>query len=308
VQLPTIDLSDPDAMVAKALDRTYREVGFASVVNHGIGSEKLAAIFAASRSFHALEQSAKMRIELNDHHRGFIARGTSTDAASEYEKVTAPNQSESFMMLGPVTAGSLLDGPNQWPALEGFQTTVLDYHAAMTSLGLRLVRCFSLSMGYDLAPLFETPTAWLRLLRYPPLPADVDAYGSAPHRDYGALTLLAQQDVPGLEVLTPAGDWIEVGADPAALILNTGEVMHRWSNGQLLRTPHRVRNRSGQERFSIPFFFDPSMDTIIEPLEATMQPGEPPAFAPMSFEDFVRSELQAGYDHHDGEPPTQPIL
>lgn len=308
--LPTIDLSAPDEQVANDLLRTYTEVGFALVRGHGIGPDLFDELFAASAKFAAQPLHRKMAIALNELHRGYIPIGTSTDVASEYEEVTSPNQSESFVMMreaGPddpdVLAGAYLAGPNQWPELDGFRSVLEAYHEAMEDLARRMIGLFAVALcDIDgvMEPMFERPTTWLRLLRYPaPLGAPSGAgYGSAPHRDFGAITLLAQSDVPGLEVLHPDGRWILVEPEPDAIVLNTGEVMHRWSNGRLRKTPHRVINRSGKERYSAPFFFDPNVSAVVEPLPCCVGATNPPQFVPVRFGDFLRSELEAGYDRH----------
>lgn len=303
--VPLIDLSMSDIDVAAALLDAYGSVGFAGLVNHGVDQTLLASIFEASARFHELPEDHKRKIELDEHHRGYIPLGTSTDSASEYEDVIAPNASESFMMLGD-SSGGFLAGPNQWPKLDGFRDAVEAYHQAAEALARRLIRCFARALDDrqgEMESMFEAPTTWLRLLRYPPQPAS--EFGSAPHRDYGAITLLAQQDVPGLDVLGPDGTWLELEADPAVLVLNTGEVMHRWSNGRLLRTPHRVINRSGRERFSIPFFFDPDVRASIEPLACCVSPSDPPRFEAIGFEAFIQNELTAGYRRHQKSSTMQ---
>lgn len=308
--LPTIDVSAPDEQVASDLLRAYTDVGFALVFGHGIPQGLFDELFAALAELVALPLHRKMAIALNERHRGYIPIGTSTDVASEYEEVTSPNQSESFIMMreaGPddpdVVAGAYLAGPNQWPDLDGFRPVLEAYHEAMEGLARRIIGLFAIALSDingTMGPMFERPTTWLRLLRYPSqqaVPSGV-GYGSAPHRDFGAITLLAQREVPGLEVLHPDGRWILVEPEPDALVLNTGEVMHRWSNGRLRKTPHRVINRSGQERYSAPFFFDPNVAAVIEPLPCCVDEANPPQFAPVRFGQFLRSELEAGYDRH----------
>lgn len=299
VDIPVIDLSADEEIVVEGLAQAYSEFGFAGVVGHRIDRRLHDEIFEQARRFHALDHGEKQRIALNEHHRGYIAKGTSTDSASEYEQVKTPNQSESFIMLSELPAESFLSGPNQWPELDGFRDVVEAYRAAVEGVARRLIRGFATVLGDKdgvLEDHFAHPTAWLRLLRYPA--AEGPGYGSAPHRDYGAITLLAQDGVPGLEVLTPDDEWMIVDPDPEVLIVNTGEVMYRWSNGRLMRTPHRVINASGRERYSIPFFFDPDVRSVIEPLETCVRPGNPPRFEPIRFEDFLADELSAGYKRH----------
>ncbi len=330
-EVPVIDVgaAGSDGSVAFArlvmeFTAAYRDVGFAYIVNHGIEQATVESVFAASARFHGLPSARKLEIGLNGLHRGFIAIDTSTDRNSKLAEVRKPNQSQSFMMMreaGPddpdVRAGAFLAGPNQWPrGLPGFREAVTAYSDAMSGLGRRLIRVVAAALGSDAAKLlagFERPTTWLRLLHYPPQPAASpdDLYGSAPHCDFGCLTLLAQDDVGGLQVQTPGGQWIDVPRLSGAFVVNVGDMLHRWSNGLLRSTPHRVINHSGRERYSVPFFFDPNVAVEIAPLPSCVTAQRPAAFAPVVFGDFLRAELTAGYDRHkasaaDGPARRQP--
>ena len=312
-EIPVLDASPlsrgaPEEM-AEPFAKAYGEPGFAYIVNHGVRDALVDRVFAASAAFHALPPEAKTAVALDANHRGFIPINTSTDVNSKLADVKRPNQSESFMMMredGPdapdVRAGAYLAGPNQWPDLDGFRADVTAYHDALTDLGRKLMAVAALSIGADpaeLAPAFARPTTWLRLLHYPPTdPAESDLYGSAPHTDFGCLTILAQDDVGGLQVQTPAGAWIDAPRIDGAFVVNVGDMLHRWSNGRLLSTPHRVINTSGRERYSCPFFFDPNVATTIAPLPACVSPDRPARFEPLIFGDFLRAELGAGYDQH----------
>lgn len=81
-------------------------------------------------------------------------------------------------------------------------------------------------------------------------------------------------------------------------MVNVGDMLHRLSNGFLKSTPHREINRSGRERYSCPFFYDLTTAAMIAPLEGSGTP----KFEPLGFGDFLRSELQAGYDKHAVAP------
>ena len=288
--------------LAQAFARTYGETGFGYIVNHGIDPALRAAMFDASRRFHALPDAAKSAIALNDTHRGYIAINTSTDVTSDLAEVTKPNQSASFMMMREDIAAEpevYLSGPNQWPELDGFRETCEAYVTAMSELGRKLMGLALDALGVtdrSILRAFDTPTIWLRLLHYPPQSpqAPDDLYGSAPHKDFGCLTLLAQDDVGGLQVQTPKGDWVDAPPVPDAFVVNVGDMLHRMSNGKLLSTPHRVINATGRERYSVPFFFDPHVSTEIAPLPGTGSP----QFEPLNFGDFLRGELEASYDAH----------
>jgi len=252
-----------------------------------------------------------MDLELNELHRGFIPINTSTDKNSKLAVVSKPNQSESFILMREATAGDravlagdYLAGANQWPeGLPGFRDTVVAYHDALTELGHKLCRAIGLALRTDVetfAAAFAPPTTFLRLLHYPPQPPDPagDLYGSAPHTDFGCITILAQDEVGGLQVRNQAGDWIDAPCIPGSFVMNVGDMLHRWSNGQLLSTPHRVVNRSGKERYSCPFFFDPDVNVEVAPLPGCVTAEQPSQFDSIVYGDFLRAELQAGYDKH----------
>ncbi len=309
--IPVLDLAPlisggDTATLARDFAIAYGETGFGYVINHGIDPALREAVFAASKRFHALPLAAKEAIALNRNHRGYIAINTSTDVNSDLAEVTKPNQSASFMMMREDAVADpdiYLSGPNQWPDLEGFRAACEAYAAAMTGLGRSLMGLALEALGIDdrsVLAAFAEPTIWLRLLHYPPQSpqAPEDLYGSAPHKDFGCLTLLAQDDVGGLRVQTPAGRWVDAPPREDALVVNVGDMLHRMSNGRLLSTPHRVINTTGRERYSVPFFFDPHVSTEIAPLPGTGTPH----FEPLNFGDFLRRELEAGYDAHASDP------
>ncbi|MFT5006953.1 MAG: isopenicillin N synthase-like dioxygenase [Paracoccaceae bacterium] len=281
--------------------KAYSTVGFAYITNHGIDPDLRRKVFQANAAFHAQSMPQKMKVELNHLHRGYIPINTSTDVNSAFVKVTKPNQSASFMLMREDQAadpGAYLSGANQWPELQGFRDVCAAYVTAMSKLANRLMIVALRAAGTDPADFmaaFDTPTTWLRLLHYPPRPdAAADVYGSAPHKDFGCLTILGQDPVGGLQVQTPSGDWVDAPYMPDAYVVNVGDMLHRLSNGRLLSTPHRVINRSGSERYSIPFFYDPHVSTNIAPLPGTGTP----RFESVNFGEFLQAELEASYDKH----------
>ena len=306
--IPIIDLATDN--VVDEFRTAYRDVGFAYLTGHGIAQGLIDDVFAAAHEFHALPLATKMAIELNELHRGFIPINTSTDRKSTLANVRKPNQSESFMMMreaGPedpdVRAGAYLAGPNQWPALPGFREAVVAYEQAMLQLAQRLTELVAVVLDDAdrvLPRSFERPTTWLRLLHYPAQPASTpdDVYGSAPHTDFGFITLLAQDDVGGLQVQSPDGEWLDAPPRIGTFVMNVGQMLHQWSNGILRATPHRVINRSGRERYSVPFFYDPNVATKIGPLPSCTTADNPPRFEPVVFGDYLRTELRAGYQRH----------
>ena len=302
--LPQISMADAGGAaglrrLAAGMAEAYGATGFAYVTGHGIPERVTGALFDASRRFHALPQAAKDAIAVNRHHRGYIGSGAATDRASSVEAATRSNLSESFIKLSDAPPGREawpLDGPNLWPDLKGFREAVEAFEAGAEPVARRLVAAMALGLGAEpgrLLPLFEPPTAWLRLLRYPPRPAGAppDRYGSAPHTDFGCLTLLAQDDVGGLEVRAADGRWIAAPPVAGALLVNTGDIVPVWSGGRWRSTAHRVVNPPDRDRYSIAYFYDPCPDAVIAPLDGAADP------APFRFGDHVMAQLDATYSY-----------
>jgi isopenicillin N synthase-like dioxygenase len=305
--IPVISVAELDThpqSVGSAIIEAYASLGFAYVVDHSIDLDLQAEVFEMSRRFHALPEVDKRRIEVNRFHRGYVPFATSTDRTSTLGEAKKPNLSESFLMLREVSDDHLdvrddiyLAGPNQWPAQPaGFRQVVTAYNQSLGAFALQIISAIDQALGTadSITRWFDEPTTWLRLLHYPPQDpqAPEDEFGSAPHTDFGAITLLAQDDVGGLSVSTPQGAWADVPPLPGAFVMNVGDVLHRWSGGRMISTPHRVTNRSGMERYSIPFFFDPSMRA---PLDLDDPTGA-------TFGDYVRHHLEGSYDQHKVTP------
>ena len=307
MQIPKIDISEIEE---KEFSRTllqdffsaYNKYGFGYIINHGIEKTLIEQLFQVSKQFHSKPLSEKMRVALDHNHRGYIAINTSTGVNSKLADVKKPNQSESFMMMREDKSelpDVYLSGPNQWPKLENFKEVLEKYTFNMTKLGRNLMRLALLSSGVkDLSVMqsLDTPTIWLRLLHYPPISKNSpsDLYGSAPHTDFGCLTILAQDEIGGLQVQTREGEWIDVPKLEGSFVVNVGDMLSRYTNGLLRSTPHRVINKSGKERFSCPFFFDPHTNAVVQPLKGTGKP----KFSPINFGEFLREELEASYEKH----------
>lgn len=169
-------------------------------------------------------------------------------------------------------AGNKLIGPNQWPAfMPGFRDLLVGYMDAANALGARLLRAFAVAMGEPrdrFVRRFDRPVSRGALVWYPPQDADMgeDQFGVAPHTDYGVLTLLYQDEVGGLQVMSNDGEWLMAHPIPGTFVVNVGDLLARWTNDRFRSTEHRVVNSSGRERFSVAVFVDPNHDTIIDPV------------------------------------------
>jgi isopenicillin N synthase-like dioxygenase len=304
--LPLIDFAGvSDALLARQIDAAFTGIGFCYFRGTGIDPALVAGVFAASRRFHALPRAAKDAIAMNRFHRGYMAPKASLIETSSVARVTRPNDSESFMLMHEVPTGDPrhgrpLDGPNQWPDLPGFTAAVTAYEAAMHGFCLRLLPALALALGLSpdwFAPYFAQPTTFLRLLHYPPQAADApdDAFGSAPHTDYGFITLLAQDDRGGLQVRRRDATWLDAPPIADTWVVNVADMLSRWTNGRWQSTPHRVRNVSGTDRYSCPYFFDMSMDSSITVRPTCQGPANPPKYQPVRYGDYLLERLDRNY-------------
>jgi isopenicillin N synthase-like dioxygenase len=306
--LPIIDLSplangDETALarIAAEAGAACRDVGFFYVVGHGVDSTLISEAFAQSRRFFALPLADKeaLAIEKIGGNRGYS--GLMHEALDPRR---GPDEKEAFnvgLELAAddpeLRAGKPFRSLNAWPNLPGFRETLLTYFDDCAALGARLHDVFAYDLGVDLdffADKFDRPMATLRLLRYPAAAsASSGAIGAGVHTDYGNLTLLATDDVGGLEVRTRAGEWIEAPVVPNAFIVNIGDCLMRWTNDVYVSTPHRVVNKSGRERYSIAFFFDPDPDALVATIPSCVSRGETPRYPPILAADYLKLRLDA---------------
>jgi isopenicillin N synthase-like dioxygenase len=319
-QVPILDVSGLYAPgttaireVAQALRGHLESVGFLYVVDHQVPRAAVEAVRDMSKAFFALPESEKLKLRIDRNFRGYLPFAGSTIVTSSVAKVNKPNQSESIFFLHEVApddpralAGEPLQGPNQWPdeaALPGFRAVIKRYVAEMTDLARRLVHAIAIATdlpedGMDRC--FEKPTTFLRLLHYPTQPEEAGLFGSAPHTDYGYITLLAQDEVGGLEVRNKADEWIAAPPIRDTFVMNVGDILARWTNDRFVSTPHRVINRSGRERYSQPFFFDPGMAEMIEALPTCVASGGRPKHPPVRYGDYLMERIDKNYHYRKG--------
>ncbi len=303
--LPIIDLApldDGDAglrRVAAEIGAACRDVGFFYVVNHGVAASQIEQVFAESRRFFALPLAAKRAIAIDavGGNRGYVALGREA-----LDPPQGGDQKEAFNVgldLAPddpeLLAGKPFRALNAWPDLPGFRAALLAYYGSCGALAARIHRAFACDLGLPpdfFADKFVRPMATLRLLRYPASDGAGDAIGAGAHTDYGNLTLLATDDVGGLEVRKRSGEWIAAAPLAGAFVVNIGDCLMRWTNDIYVSNPHRVVNRSARERYSIAFFSDPNPDAEVAAIPACVADGAA-KYPPIRAADYLKRRLDA---------------
>jgi isopenicillin N synthase-like dioxygenase len=288
-EIPVIDVAplatrDPAALltVGRRMREASETLGFFYVKNHGVPQDKIERAFATSKAFFQAPFDKKNEVKVNEIHRGFICIG-----GAKMVGEMKPDLKESFVWgleLSPndpdVLSGKSLMGPNQWPSfLPELRRDLYDYFLEALTCGRRLMKglAASLDRPFDFFEnAFAKPLARGGTIYYPPQPRDMgdNQFGVAPHTDYGGLTLLAQDEAGGLQVLSKSGDWLTAHPLPGTLVINVGDLLGRWTNDRFNSNAHRVVNSTGRERQSIPIFFDPYYDTVIDPRDLLDDPGQ----------------------------------
>jgi len=298
---------------ARQMRRACESVGFFYLAGHGVPQAVIDAAFRASREFHALPLEEKLRLKLNENNIGYLPVNESMQRASTVHKATRPNFNESFFISHDrgaehpdVLAGKPLRGRNQWPeGHDGMRTAMVRYFKTMEGIGEGLLPVLARSLDMPdgfFAPFFANEAQInLRFLHYPPQDTDDDEqFGQGPHTDNSFITFLAREEVPGLAVRLPSGEWLAPPVIPGTFLVNLGNMMKRWSNDRFLSTPHGVLNDSGTDRYSIAFFYSPNPDSVIECLPSCAGPGNPPRYPPAVYRDLVLEFYSANYFHQAG--------
>jgi len=306
--LPIVDVAglysaDPAERMAVAaeLGKAARETGFLYVTGHNVSGELRSSLLESTKRFFSRPVEEKMEIYIgkSKSHRGYVPEGEEVMADGKRDLKEALDLGYEVSVDHPIVkAGTPMIGPNQWPAIDGFEQAVSSYYQAVFDLGQHLLRGFALALGQeeDFFDRFVTcPPSQLRLLHYPYNPDAVDAQGIGAHTDYECFTLLLPT-APGLEVMNGAGEWIDVPLIPDAYVVNIGDMMEVWTNGEFIATSHRVR-KVREERYSFPLFFACDYDTVVAPLPELLKEGETPRYEPLRAGDHLYAQTMQSFTY-----------
>ncbi|MEM9514873.1 MAG: 2-oxoglutarate and iron-dependent oxygenase domain-containing protein [Actinomycetota bacterium] len=290
--VPVIDISglrstDTAARraVASEIGAACETIGFLTVVGHGVSQTVVAEAFTQTRRVFELPMDVKMASAWDDDH---VNRGYDPPGNQRLDGDSAPDNKEAWAFSPSGLIGSSpMQGENVWPDLRGFRAPIEAYHGAAMALCERLLRAMALSL--DLAedyfePFHRHPVCTLRVHHYPPRPATAGnaEFGAGAHTDWGALTVLAQDDSGSLEVRAKDGEWIEVPPVADSFVINIGDLLQRWTNDRYVSTMHRVLGVPGVDRHSIACFFDLDHEAMIECIPTCIESGVGPKYGPVT--------------------------
>lgn len=283
--LPVIDITNLScAGTRELIDGACREWGFFQVTGHGIDERLIAALRRQMHLFFSQSIEAKREIlRTADNPWGFYDREL-TRHTPDWKQVYD---------YGPPDGNAIKP---QWPAaLPEFAAAIRAFYDECDALCLDLLRVISTNLGMSARSLDAcfrpTHTSFLRLNYYPRCPA-AGHLGVNRHTDAGALTVLLQDDQPGLEI-SHHGEWALIEPRRDALVVNIGDIVQVWSNDQYKAASHRGLANAAAERFSAPFFFNPAYSTEYAPLPSTIDLRCAPRYRPINWGEF-RARRAAG--------------
>ncbi len=279
--IPVVDLSDFHSPVLTvrqacidAIGRGLHEVGFISVIQHGVSQELIDRAYKVAGDFFLQPAEIKQRYEnlLPGDPRGFSSMGR-----EHVKNVDAPDLKE-FWHTGRETletgAQQTLYPANIWPTeVIGYRETMLELYGQLEECACYLLEACAMHIGLPQFFMCERVTdgnSTLRVAHYPPVPEGTapSTFRSAPHEDIDFITLLCEATGDGLEILDKNNQWLPVRNFPGQIIVNAGDMLQNLTNGYYKSTTHRVTNNNldRNRRFSMPFFVHPRSDVDLQPL------------------------------------------
>jgi len=281
--LPILDLSRLDGGAEEAaafrtdLRNVMHDVGFFYLVGHGVPQPLIDEVLDVSRRFFDLPIEDKLSIEnvKSPQFRGYTRVGKElTHGDIDWrEQIDIGVDRDTVEPADGIANYWRLEGPNLWPeALPEMKDVVGRWNDALNTAALRILRSLAVSLGapedsFD-AAFAERPQAFIKIVRYPGESNPEPKQGVGAHRDGGVLTLLLVEPGKGGLQVEYNGEWIDAPSVPGAFVVNIGEMLELATSGYLKATLHRVISPLiGQDRISIPFFFNPALDATMPKLE-----------------------------------------
>ncbi|KAH8693213.1 putative gibberellin 20 oxidase [Talaromyces proteolyticus] len=312
ISIPVIDISGyltgdkaATASIASSISSAAQSPGFFQITGHGVPQELTSGMLARVAAFFALPAEKKIALHRNNSPalRGFETVGEQTLESGFVD-------SKEGFMIGPERSeegARFLQGPNQWPAetdVEGLKVSMMEYFGEMQNLSKIMFRLIALGLELD-EKYFDDfvgskdSITMCRAHRYPPATEEMskNSRGIGAHTDFGALTLLLQDKIGGLEVFyRPTETWHIVEPVEGAFVVNIGDMLERWTNNHYASTLHRVMSPvSNQNRYSVAFFNEGLLDQMIECIPTCLKHGQKPLYEPVKVEDHLQQRYGNSY-------------
>ena len=287
---------------ASQIKDACRNVGFFYIKNHYIPSLHIKSVLEVVNSFFNLSLQEKMKIHIDKSNifRGYTPLGGElTNGKYDWHECVDFGPNSNNIKKDNVKT---LIGPNQWPENQNSFKKILNKHfSLMSELGKRITEGLSISLGLPKKyfwPFMNQSHNYMRISKYPPIFNGQNKDGGngiGSHIDYGFLTILLQDNVQGLEIKDSDDQWFKAPIIPGTFLINIGHMIQRWTNDYFRATIHRVVSPCNNARLSVPFFFEPNYDTVIEPIGKFCTDGNPTRYSPLHFGNYLEKTFKASY-------------
>ena len=303
--------------VAEQFDRAARTAGFLSISGHGVDTALTTEMLDVTAAFFDLEPHEKMADYVEDRsaNRGYAPEGSEALAYSLGERDLPTDLFEAFNVGLELTEADLADpyyaarrdtlfAPNRWPSVPPtFRETWLTYLVAVDRVAGEVMSAAAVALGMpadhfecylDRGPTVMRANNYQRRAGAPEPQPNQMRMGA--HTDYGSITVLLADSLPGLQICDDAGRWHDVVPPPGSFIVNVGDLLAEWSNDRWRSTLHRVvPPRAGSagpvRRRSVAWFQQPNWDAVIECLPTCADESNPPRYAPVTSGDHLMEKL-----------------
>jgi isopenicillin N synthase-like dioxygenase len=283
------------------LGQAFARFGFAVISDHGLAPERIEAALVAAKAFFALPEAVKLAYRLpNAGQRGYTPFGIETAKGHAHYDLKEFWHTGRELPPGHPLRAYMAD--NLWPDAEipEFREAIAWLYGALDAMGLKVLEAIAAWLGLErgfFQPTVEAGNSVLRLLRYPPVPADGPHIRAGAHEDINVITLLLGAEEAGLEVKDRDGRWLAINPPPGALVCNIGDMLQRLTNHRLPSTSHRVVNpapeRRSVSRYSTPFFLHFNPDYEIRTLPACVDAAHPDRYPqPITADAFLQERLR----------------
>ncbi|KIW21629.1 hypothetical protein PV08_02209 [Exophiala spinifera] len=287
--------------IAKEVAEVCKTVGFMYIKNHGVSQDLIDQVFEMSRKYHAqpLEVKKEQDVYQSPTLRGYEIHYTKTPAGEAVKKGSFlysydPDNDPQLPNLTPAQRELCIGIHNQWPEKwPEFRATMLKYQAELLKLARALLRTFALGLGAEenyFDPIVTAPFVSIILQHYAPRDPQAE--------DLDAFTILNQDMIGGLEILNKNGIYIPANPIRGTFVVNVGDFLQRISNDQFVSTVHRVRNSSGVDRYSIPFFFSFNMDVAVPVMPACTSKDNPARYGPRNLHEYTAERRRLKMETH----------
>ncbi|OZF42026.1 isopenicillin N synthase family oxygenase [Rhodococcus sp. 14-2470-1a] len=296
--------------VSSQMDAACSTVGFVQILGHGIPQEVLSGLAGAVDAFFSLPLETKKRYRVDGTNRGYSPpKSESLSLSLGIESATRMNDFFEAFNVGTEARSfphlSLSEddyGLNLWPDVEGFRAAVETYyqHAARVARTLTAVFTDALQLDNEYFDVHADHSVDVLRMNNYALPEgtitlDGDLTGMGEHTDFGFVTVLWADQVPGLQVLASDGTWHDVEPIDGALLVNLGDLTARLTNDRWMSTLHRVKppivEGTIQRRRSVAYFHDGNIDATISTLPSHLDADDGLAYEPILVRDHITAKL-----------------